>query len=52
MSHDELSKDIEKSIDKIPPEVLESMEKGKLLNHGQDYINAIARYEGVSPDAL
>jgi len=53
MSHDELSKDIEKSIGtKIPPEVLESMEKGKLLNPGQDYINAIARYEGVSPGML
>lgn len=53
MSLDELSEDIEKATGiKIPPEVLEGMENGKLPNPGPDYINAIAKYEGVAPEVL
>jgi transcriptional regulator with XRE-family HTH domain len=53
MSLEELSKDIEDATGiKIPPEVLESMEKGKLLNPEPDYINAIAKYEGVAPEVF
>ena len=53
MSFEELSKDIEVATGtKIPPEVLEGMEKGKMPNPEPDYINAIAKYEGVDPKAF
>ncbi|NSW91659.1 MAG: helix-turn-helix domain-containing protein [Firmicutes bacterium] len=50
MSFEELSKDIEHATGtKIPPETLEGMEKGKMINPEPTYINAIAKYEGVNP---
>jgi len=50
MTYEEFSKDIESVTGrKIPPEVLEKMEKGKTVDPEPAFINAIAKYEGVNP---